>query len=101
MITLMSSDGHKFDVEEAVVMQSRTIKDLVEKDNHALEPILLQNVTSVTLEKVIKYCEKHVVAKEELDAWDADFVKEDSISITSLANVRFFSFLNFLPCPRI
>ncbi|KAJ8452969.1 hypothetical protein Cgig2_014732 [Carnegiea gigantea] len=82
MVTLNSSDGETFEVEEAVLLQSQTIKHMIE-DDCANNAIPLPNVTGKTLSKIIEYCKKHVTANasaatsEDLKAWDADFVKVD------------------------
>ncbi|KAL2459970.1 SKP1-like protein 1A [Abeliophyllum distichum] len=93
MIVLKSSDGETFEVEKSVVVQSKTIQDLIE-NNGAGSCIHLPNVTSDILVKVIEYCKRHVVtgvmncakgtpattdkvASEDLKAFDADFVKVD------------------------
>ncbi|CAM0153171.1 unnamed protein product [Urochloa decumbens] len=89
MITLRSSDGEEFEVEEAVAMESQTIRHMIE-DDCADNGIPLPNVNSKILSKVIEYCNKHVhaakpaddaaaadapAAGEDLKNWDADFVK--------------------------
>ena len=108
-ITLKSSDGEAFEVEEAVAVESQTIKHMIE-DNCADSGIPLPNVTSKILAKVIDYCKKHVEAncadekpsEDELKAWDADFVKVDQATLFDLILVRvsllyffFFSFFGF------
>ncbi|CAL8120400.1 unnamed protein product [Prunus armeniaca] len=81
-ITLKSDDGETFEVEEAVAMQSQTIKHMVE-DDCANGAIPLPNVTSIILAKVIEYCKKHHEEhvdgenKEDIKNWDAGFVKVD------------------------
>ncbi|URD82786.1 Skp1 family, tetramerization domain, partial [Musa troglodytarum] len=60
-IKLRSSDGEVFDVEEAVAMESQTMKHVIE-DDCADGGITLYNVTSDILVKVIEYCKKHVDA---------------------------------------
>uniref|UniRef100_F6GZT1 SKP1-like protein n=1 Tax=Vitis vinifera TaxID=29760 RepID=F6GZT1_VITVI len=91
-ITLKSSDGEAFDVDEAVALESQTIKHMIE-DDCADNGIPLPNVTSKILSKVIEYCKKHVEAPkpeersgvdEELKAWDADFVKVDQATLFDL-----------------
>ncbi|KAF7129020.1 hypothetical protein RHSIM_Rhsim10G0208000 [Rhododendron simsii] len=97
-ITLKSSDGEAFDVEEVVAFESQTIKDAFEveevvafesqtiKDMICADRVIpLPNVTSKILAKVIEYCKKHVetpntedrFAEDELETWDAEFVKVD------------------------
>uniref|UniRef100_A0A453CR30 SKP1 component POZ domain-containing protein n=1 Tax=Aegilops tauschii subsp. strangulata TaxID=200361 RepID=A0A453CR30_AEGTS len=59
MITLKSSDGEEFQIEEAVAMESQTIRHMIE-DDCADNGIPLPNVDSKILSKVIEYCKKHV-----------------------------------------
>ncbi|XP_008806601.1 SKP1-like protein 1 [Phoenix dactylifera] len=99
-ITLKSSDGEVFEVEEAVAMESQTIKHMIE-DDCASNGIPLPNVTSKILSKVIEYCKRHVdaaaasskstaddtsskLADDELKAWDAEFVKVDQATLFDL-----------------
>lgn len=92
-ITLKSSDGETFEVDEAVALESQTIKHMIE-DDCADNGIPLPNVTSKILSKVIEYCRKHVESAkvdergtsndEELKAWDADFVKVDQATLFDL-----------------
>ncbi|RWW22751.1 hypothetical protein GW17_00013033, partial [Ensete ventricosum] len=98
-ITLKSSDGEVFEVDEAVAMESQTIKHMIE-DDCAENGIPLPNVTSKILAKVIEYCKKHVdasaaasskssddaskLADEELKSWDAEFVKVDQATLFDL-----------------
>lgn len=109
-ITLKSSDGEEFEVEETVAMESQTIKHMIE-DDCADNGIPLPNVTSKILSKVIEYCKKHVEAsaaasttktsdgvslggergiEDELKSWDADFVKVDQATLFDLILVRLF-----------
>ena len=101
-VTLKSSDGETFDVDEAVALESQTIKHMIE-DDCADNGIPLPNVTSKILSKVIEYCKKHVesqkaagedkkaagedktkTVEEELKTWDADFVKVDQATLFDL-----------------
>ncbi|KAL6346667.1 hypothetical protein AAG906_000285 [Vitis piasezkii] len=90
-ITLRSSDGEAFDLEEVVAVESQTIKHMIE-DGCADNAIPLPNVTSKILAKVIEYCKKHVetpkaeehAVNDELKAWDADFVKVDQATLFDL-----------------
>ncbi|KAK4424041.1 SKP1-like protein 1A [Sesamum alatum] len=100
MIVLKSSDGETFEVEEAVAVESQTIKHMIE-DNCADTSIPLPNVTSKILAKVIEYCKRHVdaaakanadgaltpadkVVDEDLKAFDAEFVKVDQGTLFDL-----------------
>ena len=110
MITLKSSDGEEFEVEEAVAMESQTIRHMIE-DDCADNGIPLPNVNSKILSKVIEYCNKHVHAAaaaskagsddagaaaansnaasgEDLKNWDADFVKVDQATLFDLILVK-------------
>lgn len=85
-ITVRSSDGETFEVEEAAAVESQTIKNMIE-DDCADGAIPLPNVTSQILSKVIEYCKKHVAAatsNDDLKAWDADFVKVDQDTLFDL-----------------
>ncbi|MCI74732.1 SKP1-like protein, partial [Trifolium medium] len=49
--------------------------------------ISLLNVNGEILGKVIEYCKKHVEAvssADELNAWDADFIKVDLVTLLQL-----------------
>ncbi|GLT86071.1 hypothetical protein SLE2022_042340 [Rubroshorea leprosula] len=90
-ITLKSSDGETFEVEEAVAVMSQTINHMIE-DGCADSVIPLPNVTSKILSKVLEYCKKHVdgdadkdkAGDDELKAWDAEFVKVDQNTLFDL-----------------
>ncbi|KAK0582786.1 hypothetical protein LWI29_029503 [Acer saccharum] len=94
-ILLRSSDGETFEVEEAVALESQTIKHMVE-DDCANNEIPLPNVSSSVLSKVIEYCKKHVdsgsnsksdkkpIDDDDITAWDADFVKVDQNTLFDL-----------------
>jgi S-phase kinase-associated protein 1 len=96
MIMLKSSDGEEFKVEEAVVMESQTIRHMIE-DKCADNGILLPNVNSKILSKVIEYCKKHVqlAAKpdgasalsstEDIKNWEAEFVNVDKATLFDLS----------------
>ncbi|KAG6776607.1 hypothetical protein D5086_011647 [Populus alba] len=90
---LKSSDGESFEVDEAVAVESQTIKHMIE-DDCADNGIPLPNVTSKVLAKVIEYCKKHVespksddrpsCAADDLKAWDTEFVKVDQATLFDL-----------------
>ncbi|PKA56012.1 SKP1-like protein 1B [Apostasia shenzhenica] len=103
-ITLRSSDGEEFVVDEAVAKESQTILHMIE-DGCADSGIPLPNVTSKILAKVIEYCKKHVEytsktsvagggddrsAEEEIKSWDSDFVKVDQATLFDLILVDTF-----------
>ncbi|KAK3022070.1 hypothetical protein RJ639_047338 [Escallonia herrerae] len=58
MLTPKSSDGQEFIVEESVILQSLTIKNMVD-DDCAKGKIPLPNVDGKCLAKVIEYCKAH------------------------------------------
>ncbi|KAF5204711.1 Skp1-like protein 1a [Thalictrum thalictroides] len=87
-VTLKSSDGEAFDVEETVILQSQTIKHMIE-DECADDGIPVPNVTSKILAKVIEYCKQHAEGGESteeavLKKWDADFVSVDLATLFDL-----------------
>ncbi|XP_047088303.1 SKP1-like protein 1 isoform X2 [Lolium rigidum] len=98
MITLRSSDGEEFEVEEAVAMESQTIRHMIE-DDCADNGIPLPNVNSKILSKVIEYCKKHaqLAAKpvadgasalssmEDIKNWEAEFVNVDKATLFDLS----------------
>ncbi|GLU02722.1 hypothetical protein SLE2022_199620 [Rubroshorea leprosula] len=77
-IMLSSSDGQTFEVEEAVAVESQTIKHMIE-DDCADNVIPLPNVTSKIFSKVIEYCKKQVEAaaavEEEINSWADESVE--------------------------
>ncbi|MCL7047730.1 hypothetical protein MKW94_027951 [Papaver nudicaule] len=94
MVTLKSSDGETFDVDEAVALESQTIKHMIE-DDCADNGIPLPNVTSKILAKVVEYCKKHVESRgqddptdkkktDEFKTWEAEFVKVDQATLFDL-----------------
>ncbi|MCL7037598.1 hypothetical protein MKW94_002163 [Papaver nudicaule] len=91
VITLKSSDGESFEVDEAVALESQTIKHMIE-DDCADNGIPLPNVTSKILAKVIEFCKKHIESPkgddrstdDELKSWDAEFVKVDQATLFDL-----------------
>ncbi|OAY60916.1 SKP1-like protein 1A [Manihot esculenta] len=92
-IILKSSDGESFEVDEAVALESQTIKHMIE-DDCADNGIPLPNVTSKILAKVIEYCKRHVETPksddrnnsvdDDLKTWDAEFVKVDQATLFDL-----------------
>ncbi|KAI3965165.1 hypothetical protein MKX01_027656 [Papaver californicum] len=89
IVTLKASDGGHFDVEERVVLQSGTIRHMIE-DDCADNGIPLPNVTSKIMAKVVEYLKEHVgddhddAKVKELKHWDAEFVKVDQATLFDL-----------------
>ncbi|KAJ7978631.1 SKP1-like protein [Quillaja saponaria] len=93
-ITLKSSDGETFEIDEDVALESQTIKHLIE-DDCADNVIPVPNVSGQILAKVIEYCKKHVevgdtadnnikIDDQTLKNWDAEFVKVDQSTLIDL-----------------
>lgn len=103
-INLKSCDGDIFEIDEAVALESQTIKHMIEDNCADATGIPLPNVTSKTLAKVIEYCKKHVEAansqekhaveagnsqekhavEDNLKNWDAEFVKVNQVTLFEL-----------------
>ncbi|KAI9165647.1 hypothetical protein LWI28_017986 [Acer negundo] len=95
-ITLTSSDGESFEVDQVVAVLSQTINHMIE-DDCANSGIPVPNVTGKILAKVIEYCKKHVesadktndrnnstTSADDLKNWDAEFVKVDQATLFDL-----------------
>ncbi|XP_023882200.2 SKP1-like protein 1B [Quercus suber] len=109
MITLVSSDGETFKVEEKVAMESQTLKDMIE-DGFVVSVIPLPKIASQTLSRVIEYCKKHVEASDQsevdtsypvdktdqsLTAWDDELVKDIKVDQNILFDlIQAANFLN-------
>uniref|UniRef100_M1DUT1 SKP1-like 1 n=1 Tax=Solanum tuberosum TaxID=4113 RepID=M1DUT1_SOLTU len=91
MIILSSFDGDTFEVDEAVALESQTIKHMIE-DDYANTIIPLPNVTRNILTKFIDYSKRRVevpkakykTAKEDLKTFNAEFVKVDQSTLFNL-----------------
>ncbi|MBA0753165.1 hypothetical protein Gogos_021955 [Gossypium gossypioides] len=90
-IKLRTSDQKVFKVEEAVVVQSLTIKYFYENGCPS-SVIPVHSVSSDILSKILDYCKKYVnfaagkedISPEELYEWDANFVKVDQNTLFNL-----------------
>lgn len=109
MITLRSSDGEAFSVEKEIVLQSETLRSMLEDEVDADAGIPLTNISSKTLAKVIEYCKYHVNAKkgstgdkagatgekgagltDDIKSWDDEFIKVDQASLFEIILVTFY-----------
>ncbi|CAO2832093.1 unnamed protein product [Amaranthus hypochondriacus] len=106
IITLKSSDGHTFDVEENVIgSQSLLIKNLIEShiDFNGATPLKVQ---ANILPHILNYCKKHAkqdppINHQELEKWDEEFIKcNQSIlfDLTMAANYLLMDSLIDLTC---
>ncbi|KAG8474251.1 hypothetical protein CXB51_033708 [Gossypium anomalum] len=90
-IKLRTSDQKVFEVEEAVAVQSQTIKYFYENGCPG-SVIHVHSVSGDILSKILDYCKKHVnsaagkedISPEELYEWDANFVKVDQNTLFDL-----------------
>jgi len=58
-IKLETSDGQILEVDKDVIIMSQTIKNMLEDISSETDALPITNVNSVTLKKVIEYCEYH------------------------------------------
>ncbi len=70
-VTLLSSDGHTFVVDQSVISASSTIEGMIEMIEGTDVKIPIPNVTGRVLAKVIEFC------KLRADAGYADFVEKE------------------------
>lgn len=91
-ITLTSSDGESFEVDEAVAREFEIVGHMLE-DGCTGSNIPITTVDSKILAKVIEYCKKHVEvvnvegneeAKKELEEFDKKVVDVDMETLFSL-----------------
>ncbi|MCL7041160.1 hypothetical protein MKW94_001315 [Papaver nudicaule] len=77
LVSLRSSEGDTFELEESSAMLSQTIKHMIEEDggDHVIS---LTNISSEILERVVVFLEKHGEIKErdELVEWDKKFIED-------------------------
>ncbi|XP_059065400.1 SKP1-like protein 1B [Cryptomeria japonica] len=93
-VRLKSSDDEMFEVDQAVVFESETIKNMIE-DTGVESVVPLPNVSSNILAKVMEYCKYHVeaaktseeksaISEEDVKKWDQEFVKVDQATLFDL-----------------
>ncbi|PHU30526.1 hypothetical protein BC332_02619 [Capsicum chinense] len=77
MLILQSSDKDEFEIEQSIVIQPGTIKNMVEDD---FTFIPLSNIDIETLIKIIEYMKKHAEKtdskEEDIKEFNKDFVKK-------------------------
>ncbi|KAM3358044.1 SKP1-like protein 11 [Capsicum galapagoense] len=77
MLILQSSDKDEFEIEQSIVIQPGTIKNMVEDD---FTFIPLSNIDIETLIKIIEYMKKHAEEtdskEEDIKEFNKDFVKK-------------------------
>jgi len=99
-IKLQSSDGEVFDVDVEIAKLSVTIKTMLEDlgmDEDDEEVVLLPNVNSTILKKVIQWAtyrkddpptpdddENKEKRTDDISSWDADFLKVDQGTLFEL-----------------
>ncbi|CAA7057921.1 unnamed protein product [Microthlaspi erraticum] len=113
-VVLICSDGKSFEIDEAVARKSKLISNMVEVGCDG--PIPLQDVTGKILEKVIEYCEKHVVefgpaelddeeAEKKRRIWDREYIygvdEETLYYLILAANYLSIGGLLSLACRRV
>ncbi|KAL8505270.1 hypothetical protein ACS0TY_016487 [Phlomoides rotata] len=88
-IVLKCSDAAEFEVDEAVVFQSRILKHVIEDVYSGIIP--LPKVTGPILVKVIQYYERHASAadtsEEDLRSFDDHFAKVDLEMLYDLMSI--------------
>ena len=107
-ITLKTSEGEIFRVNEALLNVSSTIRLLIEEKGIE-NAIPLPNISSKTLSEIIKYLKMHAEFdaaasmnymrdKKSIEAWDAEFMKVEMDTLYKLVLVGFIFFyvLKFL-----
>ncbi|XP_013596659.1 SKP1-like protein 14 [Brassica napus] len=102
MITLTSSDGECFEIEEAVARKFEIVANMIE-DDCASGSIPLANVAAKALGAAIEYCKTHVeagavesneAAADKLKKWDDEFLaKYDNAMLFDLLTAA-----NYLNC---
>ncbi|KAH0773446.1 hypothetical protein KY290_010583 [Solanum tuberosum] len=78
LITLKTSNGEEFKLDEVVAVRSEVIKNIVQDVDCTSNVIPLYNVDDKTMNKIVKYWKKHSeegVTEDQLKNFDQDFLK--------------------------
>ncbi|KAH0773459.1 hypothetical protein KY290_010596 [Solanum tuberosum] len=78
LITLKTSDGEEFKLDEAIAIKSEVIKNIVQDGDCTSNAIPLFNVDGKPMTTVVKYWKKHseeCVTEDQLKNFDQDFLK--------------------------
>uniref|UniRef100_M1DIY0 SKP1 n=1 Tax=Solanum tuberosum TaxID=4113 RepID=M1DIY0_SOLTU len=78
LITLNTSDGEEFKLDEVVAVRSEVIKNIVQNVDYTSNVIPLSNFNGKTMTKRVKYWKKHSeegVTEDQLKNFDQDFLK--------------------------
>ncbi|TVU50839.1 hypothetical protein EJB05_02230, partial [Eragrostis curvula] len=102
MVTLISSDNARFEVDEEAASLSKTVR-LMMTEGGRDGSITLPNVDARTLAKVLEYCNKHAaissgdhpsnaaaLEREELERFDNEFVNVDSVTLLFVINAAHY-----------
>ncbi|XP_058080065.1 SKP1-like protein 11 [Magnolia sinica] len=86
-VTLRTSDGEVFDVEQSTIASQSQIISYMVEENCANDVIPLPTVTARVLFKVIEYCNKHAKGRgrqkdnNDLKGWDREFLSGMDINL--------------------
>ncbi|XP_009602614.2 SKP1-like protein 11 [Nicotiana tomentosiformis] len=97
-LTMKSPDGDEIELEESIVIQSVTIKNMVE-DGCSCSVIPLSNIDIETLIKIIDYLKMHSSTssnEEEIKNFDKEFVKIGFKTIFKILEAANFLDINSL-----
>ncbi|XP_042503378.1 SKP1-like protein 1A [Macadamia integrifolia] len=116
ILSLKSSDNEIFEVKKEVVLESITLRGMVEEDEFSDTLIPLPNVEGKILSKIIHYCQKHTEARakvngsegaadsKEIKDFDSEFINVDDktlLGIILAANYLNIKDLLDLGCQKI
>ncbi|CAM6126196.1 unnamed protein product [Calypogeia fissa] len=113
-VELISCDNFQYEVDLAIVQESRLIVDTVETTGD-YAALVLPDVPDEILRKVIDYCTYHAqfkirsdknvaITEDEIKEWDAAFVSVDHPTLVGLINAAHYmdiQSLLLLMCERV